>query len=66
MGLKKYVGEVIKEGKRVRWPSKEVLFPLIFVVLVITAIASLVLFLEDMAAASMLGQLEKVFEGFKK
>ncbi|HOF65305.1 MAG: preprotein translocase subunit SecE [Erysipelotrichaceae bacterium] len=66
MGLKKYAGEVIKEGKRVRWPKREVIFPLIFVVLVITAFAAAVLLLEDMAVARLLGALEKAFEGFKK
>jgi len=65
MGLKKYAGEVIKEGKRVRWPKREVIFPLIFVVLVITAFAAAVLLLEDMAVARLLGALEKAFEGFK-
>ncbi|MDI9504089.1 MAG: preprotein translocase subunit SecE [Bacillota bacterium] len=66
MRLKKYAGEVIKEGKRVRWPKREVIFPLIFVVLVITAFAAAVLLLEDMAVARLLGALEKAFEGFKK
>lgn len=66
MGLKKYAGEVIKEGRRVRWPKREVIFPLIFVVLVITAFAAAVLLLEDMAVARLLGALEKAFEGFKK
>jgi preprotein translocase SecE subunit len=66
MGLKKYAGEVIKEGKRVRWPKREVILPLIFVVLVITAFAAAVLLLEDMAVARLLGALEKAFEGFKK
>ncbi len=66
MGLKKYAGEVIKEGKRVRWPKREVIFPLIFVVLVITAFAAAVLLLEDIAVARLLGALEKAFEGFKK
>lgn len=65
MGLKKYAGEVIKEGKRVRWPKRDVLFPLIFVVLIITVVAALILSLEDLAVARLLGALEKAFEGFK-
>ncbi|MGI6644562.1 MAG: preprotein translocase subunit SecE [Bacilli bacterium] len=65
MGLKKYAGEVIKEGKRVRWPKRDVLFPLIFVVLIITIVAALILSLEDLAVARLLGALEKAFEGFK-
>lgn len=66
MGLRKYASEVVKEGKRVRWPKREQLFPLIGVVLVITIFSALVLTLEDLAAARLLGALEKAFEGLKK
>lgn len=65
MGLGKYSQEVIKEAKRVRWPKREVLFPTIFVVLIITFLAALILFLEDLAAAKLLGEIERVFSGFK-
>lgn len=64
MGLKKYSGEVVKEAKRVRWPKAEVLFPTIVVVLVIVFFAAMVLFVEDLAVARLLGELERVFEGF--
>lgn len=65
MGLRKYSGEVVKEAKRVRWPKREVLFPTIVVVLVIVFFAAAVLFLEDLAAGKLLGEIERVFKGFK-
>lgn len=64
MGLRKYSQEVVKEAKRVRWPKREVLFPTIFVVLIITFLAALILFVEDLAAAKLLGEIERVFSGF--
>ncbi|MDY0214527.1 MAG: preprotein translocase subunit SecE [Bacilli bacterium] len=65
MGLRKYSGEVVKEAKRVRWPKREVLFSTIVVVLVIVLFASLVLFVEDLAVGKLLGEIERVFQGFK-
>lgn len=65
MGLKKYSSEVVKEAKRVRWPKREVLFSTIVVVLVIVSFAALVLFAEDLAVGKLLGEIERVFEGFK-
>ncbi len=65
MGLKKYTSEVIKEGKRVRWPKRDQLFSLIVTVLFVVAFAAVVLFVEDMAASSMLGALEDVFESMR-
>ena len=35
MGLKSYAKGVVKEGKRVRWPKRDVLIPSIVVVVVI-------------------------------
>ena len=49
MGLKKYFAGVVKEGKRVRWPKREVLIPSIIVVVIIAAVTGLLLFAEDMA-----------------
>lgn len=66
MGLKKYTSEVVKEAKRVRWPKPEVFFPTIVVVLVIVFFAAFMLFVEDVAVAKLLGEIERVFEGFKK
>jgi preprotein translocase SecE subunit len=66
MGLKKYSAEVAKEAKRVRWPKREVLFPTIVVDLIVVFFAAFVLFVEDIAVARLLGEIERVFEGFKK
>ena len=35
MGLGKFAKDVVKEGKRVRWPKREVLIPSIIVVVII-------------------------------
>ena len=47
MGLKKFTADVVKEGKRVRWPKADVLIPSIVVVLVISFLVGLILFGED-------------------
>lgn len=59
----KYAKEVIKEGKRVRWPKREQLVPMIVVVIAITAFAAIFLSLEDLTAASMISQLKAAFGG---
>ena len=46
MGLGKYFKGVVKEGKRVRWPKREVLIPSIIVVVIIAAVTGLLLFAE--------------------
>ncbi|HML99751.1 MAG: preprotein translocase subunit SecE [Bacilli bacterium] len=65
MSAKKYFGEVVKEGKRVRWPKRETIIPLIVVVVIITAISALILNLEDLAAARLLGAVEDAFKAIK-
>ena len=65
MGLKKYTSEVIKEGKRVRWPKRNELFALILTVLFVVIFAAGILVVEDLAATSMLGALEEVFQSMK-
>ena len=47
MGLRKFTKDVVKEGKRVRWPKADVLIPSIVVVLVISFLTGLILFGED-------------------
>lgn len=59
----KYAKEVVKEGKRVRWPKREQLIPMIVVVIAITAFAAIFLSLEDLTAASMISQLKAAFGG---
>ena len=63
MGIKKYTGEVIREGKRVRWPSGDMFWPALGVVIVISVLFALVLSLEDLAAATILNQLKEAFKG---
>ncbi len=69
MGLKSYAQGVVKEGRRVRWPKRDVLVPAIIVIIIIIVIASLVLFFEDwlgntllQAISSSFGVLEDVAE----
>lgn len=59
----KYTKEVIKEGKRVRWPKRDVLIPTIVVVVCIAAFAAIFLSLEDLTAGSLINQLKNVFGG---
>lgn len=65
MGLKRAVANVAKEGKRVRWPKREVLLPSILVVIVITALAALILFVEDEAGNTLLNILRDAFKEIK-
>ncbi|MFA5283747.1 MAG: preprotein translocase subunit SecE [Bacilli bacterium] len=65
MGLGKYTGEVIREGKRVRWPKSEEFWPTIAVVLFITIFAAIILSLEDLAAVNLLNALKEIFKGLK-
>lgn len=63
MTPKKYVKEVIKEGKRIRWPKRDVLIPTIIVVVLIAGIAALFLSLEDLAAGRLIQMLKDAFGG---
>lgn len=63
MGPVKYTKEVIKEGKRIRWPKREELIPAIIVVVVIAVFAAIFLSLEDLTAASLISQLRQAFGG---
>lgn len=65
MGVKKYTQEVIKEGKRVRWPKKEVFFPCLLTVIIICVFCALILTLEDWAAGKLIQQLKDMFSGIK-
>ena len=61
MGVKKFTQEVVKEGKRVRWPKRDVLVPAIIVVVVITAIVSMILFGEDALGKKLIDTLKSAF-----
>ena len=63
MGLKKFAAGVVKEGKRVRWPKREVLVPSIIVVVVIAALTGLLLFGEDLAGKKLIDILADAFKG---
>lgn len=63
MGLKTYAAGVVKEGKRVRWPKRDVLVPSIIVVVVIAVVAGLLLFGEDMAGQRLIQILSSAFKG---
>ncbi len=65
MGLKKFASGVIKEGKRVRWPKREVLIPSIIVVIIIAAVTGLLLFGEDVAGKKLIDILSDAFKGIK-
>ena len=59
----KYMKEVVKEGKRVRWPKREQLWPAVAVVICISVFVALFLALEDLTAASIISQLKNAFGG---
>lgn len=57
----KYLKEVVKQGKKVRWPSRETLWPSIAVVICIALFCAIFLALEDLTAQSIIQQLEAAF-----
>lgn len=65
MGVKKFTSEVIREGKRVRWPKRDELIPAIIVVVVIAVFAALILYLEDLAGNKIIDILKDAFSGMK-
>ena len=61
MGLIKFSKEVVKEGKRVRWPKREVLIPSIIVVVIIAAVTGLILTGEDALGKGLIDVLKQTF-----
>ena len=61
MGVRKFTTDVIKEGKRVRWPKREVLVPSIIVVVIIAAIVGLILTGEDALGKGLIDVLKNTF-----
>ncbi|MCI7602497.1 MAG: preprotein translocase subunit SecE [Candidatus Onthovivens sp.] len=57
-----YFRGVAREAKRVRWPKREAFLPAIGVVIAITVFAAIFLVLEDLAAGTLIEQLQKAFE----
>ena len=65
MKFGRFIGGVIKEGKRVRWPKKDVLIPSIIVVVIIALVVGLLLFAEDMAGKKLIDILADAFSSMK-
>ncbi|MCQ2801481.1 MAG: preprotein translocase subunit SecE [Bacilli bacterium] len=65
MGVRKYTKEVIKEGKRVRWPKREAFLAALITTIVICVFCALILSLEDLAAGKVIEALKNVFAGLK-
>ena len=63
MGVRKYTQEVIREGKRVRWPKKDVFVPALVTTIVICVFCALILSIEDLASGSLIGELKNIFGG---
>lgn len=66
MGLKKFTGDVVKEGKRVRWPKREIMIVSVVTVLVIAIFAGVILWLEDWAGNTLLELLREAFSTLNK
>ena len=62
MGVKKFTSEVIKEGKRVRWPKRDVLVPAFIVVVIIAALTGLILMGEDALGKGLIDVLKDTFK----
>ena len=60
---KKYMKEVVKEGKRIRWPKREELWPAIVTVIVIAVFVAIFLSIWDLLANSIISQLKNAFGG---
>lgn len=63
MGVKSFAKGVVKEGKRIRWPKRDVLIPSIIVVIIIATVTGLLLFGEDMAGKRLIEILTSAFKG---
>ena len=61
MGVKKYTQEVIKEGKRVRWPKKDTFVPALVTTIVICFLCALILSLQDLIASKLIDALKNLF-----
>lgn len=62
MGIKKFTKDVVKEGKRVRWPKKDVLVPSIIVVVIVAALTGLLLMGEDALGKGLIDALMDAFK----
>ena len=62
MGLGKFAAGVVKEGKRVRWPKRDVLIPSIIVVVIIAALTGMILMGEDALGKALIDVLKNTFK----
>ena len=60
-----YFKGVFKEGKRIKWPKKDVFLPSLAVVLCITIFAAIFLAIEDYAGGILVDQLRQAFESIR-
>ena len=65
MGMKKFAGDVVREGRRVRWPKRDELIPAIITVVVIMVFFALILYVEDLAGNKIIDILKDAFSGIK-
>ena len=61
MGVRKFTQEVVKEGKRVRWPKRDVLVPSFIIVVIIAAVVGLILMGEDALGKGLIDVLKTSF-----
>ena len=61
MGVRKFTQEVVKEGKRVRWPRRDVLVPSFIIVVIIAAVVGLILMGEDALGKGLIDVLKTSF-----
>jgi len=59
----RYFRGVAREGKRVKWPTSDVFFSSMIVVIIISVFAGIFLSIEDYAANIIIEQLRLAFEG---
>ena len=60
--IKRYFEGVIKQAKKVRWPSKKEMIGYVSIVLVFVVISALALFADDFIIARILNALEKALK----
>jgi len=63
VGPAQYTRQVVKEAKRVRWPKSNVFFVTMLTVVIVSVFFALLLTLEDLAAGTLLKQLQEAFKG---
>lgn len=60
-----YFKGVFREGKRIKWPKKDVFLPAVGVVICIALFAAIFLIFEDYASGVLVAQLREAFESIR-